>query len=205
MSRDFRFFAPLYDKGRHITFVNYRRGRRNWRLLSMLDGVNYPMRPDSVEAEYQIVERDELAYLRDRGFNISRLRVNHPGGAYGYRIDSESASFVHIPDNELKPPDPETSFDDIVDFCRGADVLSHDAMFVSSDLPAKGGWGHSTIEQVCHLAIEAKVNHLVLFHHDPHRSDDALDAIQEGARLLLEPHGIACTAAYEGLSFDLSG
>jgi hypothetical protein len=52
--------------------------------------------------------------------------------------------------------------------------------------------------------VAASVKHLVLFHHDPDRSDDDLDMIGRMARTELAPHGIASTVAYEGLELDLS-
>jgi ribonuclease BN (tRNA processing enzyme) len=199
----FPFFAPLYEEGRFIHLIDYEYGTRKWSLLSMLDGVYYPMRPTSIMAEYEVVSQHPITYLNEHGFGISRLAMNHPGGAFGFRVDQDGASFVHMPDNELRPPRPQTSFDAFVKFCKGADVLSHDAMYVEEDLPEKQGWGHSTVNQVCDLAIAAAVKHLVLFHHDPDRCDDEVDRIQVQAQARLEPHGIHCSAAYEGLTFEL--
>lgn len=58
------------------------------------------------------------------------------------------------------------------------DILIHDAQYTEADMPHKHGWGHSLISQVRQLAIDAKVGKLVLFHHDPDRSDSQLDEIQ---------------------------
>ena len=44
----FPFFAPLYQSNRTIHFIDYQRGNKFWNLLSMLDGVHYPMRPEAV-------------------------------------------------------------------------------------------------------------------------------------------------------------
>jgi len=46
---------------------------------------------------------------------------------------------------------------------------------------------------------------LILFHHDPERTDDGLDAIQEAERAWLhtQDRQMQCTAAYEGLVVDL--
>jgi ribonuclease BN (tRNA processing enzyme) len=110
-----------------------------------------------------------------------------------------------MPDNELRPPEQGvTSFETFRAFCDGADVLSHDAMFLASDKADRSGWGHSTVEQVLELAVAARVKHLVLFHHDPDRTDEELDRIQEQAGAYLAPHGIRCTVAYEGLSIELT-
>jgi ribonuclease BN (tRNA processing enzyme) len=134
---------------------------------------------------------------------VEALPVNHPGGAYGYRVTDAGRRFVFIPDNEIEAADPTTPYEEIVAFCRGADVLCHDAQYLDDDMPAKHGWGHSCLRNTCRLAIDAGVRHLVFFHHDPDRTDDQLDAMQASARRFLEPYGIACTAAYEGLGITL--
>ncbi|MEZ4698990.1 MAG: MBL fold metallo-hydrolase [Rhodothermales bacterium] len=201
----FPFFPPLYDTHHRIHLIEYRQGALQWSPLSMLDGVHFPMRPSAVIAEHALIEEAGPMFLRRHGMEVDTVRANHPGGAYGFRVTHAGRSFVHIPDNELNPPDSENPvpFAEFVRFCRGADVLSHDAMYTSDDMPAKWGWGHSQLDQVCRLAIEAGVRHLVLFHHDPERTDDAIDVLQDRARALLQPHGIECTAAYEGLTFNL--
>jgi hypothetical protein len=55
------------------------------------------------------------------------------------------------------------------------------------------------------LAAAAEVKHLILFHHDPERTDEELDVIQETARawLRMQPQRIQCTVAFEGLIIDL--
>ena len=80
-------------------------------------------------------------------------------------------------------------------------MLIHDAQYLMEDMPHKHGWGHSLVSQVCALAVAADVKHLVLYHHDPDRTDDELDTIQKTARTWLYTHSphMQCTAAYEGL------
>ena len=199
----FPFFTPLYQKNRRIHLIDFRQGNKAWSLLSMLDGKHYPMRPASLEAEYVRVSRGAMKYLQTQGFDISRLRLNHPGGAYGYRITHEGKTIVHIPDNELDPEAPSTSYDKFVSFCKDADILSHDAMYLVAELPEKRGWGHSTVSQVCALARAANVKHLVLFHHAPERDDAELDELQEFARHKLAGTDVHCVAAYEGLTYKL--
>jgi phosphoribosyl 1,2-cyclic phosphodiesterase len=200
----FPFFGPLYKPGRTTHVLDFEQYGRRWSLLEMLDHFHFPLRPEEMPGMLQRVEGEPLDFLRRRGFDLTRQAVNHPGGAYGYRLRDAGRSMVFIPDNELRAPDPaEVSFEAVVAFCQGADVLIHDAQYRADDMPLKWGWGHSTLADTCQLAVEAKVGHLVLFHHDPSRTDDALDAVQAEARALLAPHGIACTAAYEGLRLNL--
>ena len=93
-----------------------------------------------------------------------------------------------------------------VEFCQGVDVLIHDAQYLQSDMPHKHGWGHSLISQVRHLATDAEVGTLVMFHHDPDRSDSELDEIQiENEKYLKSnraPTRSLCAA--EGMEINLS-
>ena len=108
------------------------------------------------------------------------MPINHPGGGYGYRIEEDGVSCAYITDNELEPPGKvSTTYEQWVEFCRGVDVLIHDAMYLESDMPYKHGWGHSLVSQARQLAVDAEVGCLVLFHHDPDRLDDEIDIIQK--------------------------
>ena len=57
-------------------------------------------------------------------------------------------------------------------------MLIHDAQYTEADMPHKHGWWHSLMSQVRKLAIDAEVGSLVMFHHNPDRSDAQLDEIQ---------------------------
>ena len=199
----FPFFRPLYESGRRIHFIDYQRGNKFWTLLSLLDGLHYPMKPAAIRANYTRVRAGGLDYLRDHGFFLKRIRMNHPGGAWGFKVMDKDRTFVHMPDNELMPEKPRTSFDEIVDFCEDVDLLSHDAMYLESEMAQKRGWGHSAVRQACALARAANVGHLVLTHHEPDRDDDVVDALQDRSQKELASSGIACTAAYEGLEVRL--
>jgi ribonuclease BN (tRNA processing enzyme) len=197
----FPFFKPLYEEDRPIHIVDHVYDQTRWSLIERFDGFHFPLEPSAIPAALHRVRADAVDFLNDHGFALSRRPINHPGGAYGYRIELNGRTVVHIPDNEIDPPEEAVApFDELVDFCGGADVLVHDAQYLWDDVPEKAGWGHSILRDVCHLAREAEVGHLVLFHHDPDRSDDALDAMQEQAEQSLSEHGIDCTAAYEGLT-----
>ena len=65
--------------------------------------------------------------------------------------------------------------------------------------PPKIGWGHSTWQHAAKLAEAAKVKLLLLFHHDPTRTDLALDAIVKQVRRL-RPEA---AAAREGQTISL--
>jgi ribonuclease BN (tRNA processing enzyme) len=64
------------------------------------------------------------------------------------------------------------------------------------EYPAKVGWGHSTWQAGAELARAAGVPQLVMFHHDPNRTDDQLDAMECAARVALP----GTVAAREGMT-----
>ncbi len=197
----FPFFKPLYEEDRIIYLLDHVYEDTQWSLLERFDGFHFPLTANAIPATIHRIESDGVSFLNGQGFSLSRRPVNHPGGAYGYRIALNGRSVVHIPDNEIDPPAQTVApFADLVDFCADADVLIHDAQYRTNDVPEKSGWGHSILPDTCRLAREANVDHLVFFHHDPERSDEELDAMEKEARDRLSTYDIECTAAYEGLT-----
>ena len=156
------------------------------RTRALFDGIHFPVRAADVPGTIEFVESEPSPW-RIGSATIRRIALNHPGGAQGFRIDDEGgASLAYLTDNELSPPvtpgaAPGTSLDALAKFAEGASVVIHDAQYVETDLPAKRGWGHSTIDDVLRLGKKAATPHLVLFHHDPERDDDAIDGVVERA------------------------
>jgi ribonuclease BN (tRNA processing enzyme) len=89
----------------------------------------------------------------------------------------------------------------LVEWMRGAKVLVHDAMYTESEYDAHRGWGHSTCDQAVELAVEAGVERLVLYHHNPDRTDGELDAMLAHCRKLVEGRGVRLSVdvAAEGM------
>jgi len=203
----FPFFHPLYQKARKIIlFPNRTEKEVLCSLLDQMDGAHFPVSADSLPSQPNCVTESDVDFLRGRGVHAIKIATNHPGGGYGYRIECHGRSAVFLTDNELDPPYAKvTEFEDFVKFSRNADVLIHDAQYIEADMPLKHGWGHSLASQACRLAAEAEAKHLVLYHHDPDRVDDEIDAIQEDARNRLRERGCRtqCTAAYEGLTIEI--
>jgi hypothetical protein len=91
------------------------------------------------------------------------------------------------------------------EFIAKADLLIHDTQYTAAEYPKRIGWGHSTLEYVVDMAIAAGVRQLALFHHDPARDDDAVDAMVLAGRQRVRDAGASVTlfGAAEGLVLDL--
>ncbi|MTH98970.1 MBL fold metallo-hydrolase [Roseibium sp. RKSG952] len=118
---------------------------------------------------------------RDDGLVIRTMRLNHPGGACGYRFEFDGKVICIITDHEHGDPETDAA---LPDFVRNADIMIYDAMFTDEEYANYRGWGHSTWQKGVELAVAGGVKVPVLFHHDPRRSDDELDEIGMAAASL---------------------
>lgn len=202
------FFDPIYQKGREIVICQGTeentislRG-----LLEQMDGSNFPVHAGDLPSNISTIHEVE-GYLAKQDFKTVRQNLNHPGGGHAYRVEEDGVSFAFVTDNELNPPNtPTTSYDEWVEFCAGVDVLIHDAQYQEEDMPLKHGWGHSLISQVRELAVDAEVKNLVMFHHDPERTDSELDeiAIENANYFKSRNANIGSYIAAEGLCLELN-
>ncbi len=178
----FPFFNPLYQAGRKIRVFTSNNSQHSklCSLFDQIDGANFPVDAADLPSSSECIFDNVEATLSGDNIHIRQATINHPGGGSAYRIEDEGTSCAYITDNELEPPGKiTTSYDQWVEFCRGVDVLIHDAQYLESDMPHKHGWGHSLVTQVRQLAVDAEVGCLAMFHHDPDRTDTEIDFIQQ--------------------------
>jgi phosphoribosyl 1,2-cyclic phosphodiesterase len=204
----FPFFAPIYQDERAIRiFAGDRQAGELGSVLTHMDGASFPVRAADLPARLEGLQSTGIdAAFTHQGAKITTKPLNHPGSGCAFRIEENGVSVVYATDNELDPPyQPQTEYDAWVEFCRGADLLIHDAQYIGADLPRKLGWGHSLVSQARQLALDAQVKTLALFHHDPDRTDRELMEIEaQSARWLKDegfPGHLIC--AWEGLEMKL--
>jgi phosphoribosyl 1,2-cyclic phosphodiesterase len=134
--------------------------------------------------------------LRIGGFDLSALTLNHPGGAFAYRIRGTTGDVVYATDHEFGRPE----FDEaLAAFARGAAALVLDAHFTPEELPRHRGWGHSDWRQCAEFAAANDIGGLWLFHHKPGRSDEELVRIRADAQRIFR----ATETASEGEALQL--
>jgi ribonuclease BN (tRNA processing enzyme) len=81
-------------------------------------------------------------------------------------------------------------------------VLLHDCQYTDDEYTAKVGWGHSSVSQVATFADKAKVDRLVLFHHDPMHTDEQIDAMVRAVAASRGDGGEVIAAA-EGMTLEI--
>jgi phosphoribosyl 1,2-cyclic phosphodiesterase len=197
------FFAPIYRRDAHI--ILHALSKWSHERLSknvLFDGEHFPVLQRDIPSH---LERPPFSAetIRIGSARISRIALNHPGGADGFRIDdADGSSVCYLTDNELPGGTPPP---DLVKFAANAGLIIHDAQYLASDMPAKRGWGHSVLEDVLELGRAAEARVLALHHHDPERSDDALDKVAEISKEWCKAHApeMRTLVATEELSFEV--
>jgi phosphoribosyl 1,2-cyclic phosphodiesterase len=134
--------------------------------------------------------------MRIGGFDLSALRLNHPGGALAYRVRGMMGDLVYATDHEFGDP----AFDEaLADFARGASAIVLDSHFTPEEIGAHRGWGHSDWRTCAEFAARNDIGGLWLFHHKPGRTDEELVRIKHDAQRVFR----ATEAAGEGEALQL--
>lgn len=207
------FFGPIFQRGNRFTI---------WGSKSLGASIESVVRDQMSAAVFPVTfgELDATIDFRDiadgerhvgNGYEVTAMDVRHPGGALAYRFaEPRSASaLVYVSDNELGPAEryrtPTGWRDRFVGFVRGASVLVHDTTYTTEEYDYHRGWGHSTFRDATELALDAEVETLVMFHHEPRRTDDELDSQVAECRTLVQDRGssLRVMAAAEGLTLTI--
>jgi ribonuclease BN (tRNA processing enzyme) len=144
--------------------------------------------PDGVEKSFELAP----------GVKVTLKLTNHPVYCVAYRIEADGKSFIFTGDHEPwektedkdRPGDTRELFrimnHRLTEFCRGVDLIAIDTTYTQAEYESKGnpaltkrGWGHSFFEFNIGLAKQAGVKRMAFTHHDPTRTDDALDRLMK--------------------------
>jgi phosphoribosyl 1,2-cyclic phosphodiesterase len=200
------FFAPLWRRETELVVYPMASDAQERFQRTIFDDIHFPVSMEDIPATLRY-EKPDADVWSVGSARVRRIQLNHPGGSQGFRIEDETgASLAYLTDNELSTPHHRaTDTDQLARFAEGVDLLIHDAQYVAEDMPHKRGWGHSVVDEVLRLGVLAKPKRLVLYHHDPDRTDDELDVIGERASSWLSSNAQSTelVVAREGLAFDL--
>lgn len=176
----FPFFGPIYDPASKITIDGSPACMKGLSIPfdnNMGDGF-FPIKFENLKADIQFLHRITKEPLNVDGTIVDSIPLHHPQGAFGFRFQEDGKKFVFITDNELTGgKDAETRLQGLIDFCKNADILIHDAQYTPVEIKDRQGWGHSDYESAIKLAIKAHVKKIILFHHDPSRKDPEVEFI----------------------------
>lgn len=199
------FFMPAFTPGNTILFYGCNQGALAFKdvLHHQMRTPYFPVTVKNWKADITFTSIGEEV-LDINGVKVSSSYAEHPGMTLGYRIDYKGRRVVYFPDNEpfarfptdkvfskvCNEPllmDMETACLEeqkrkFFNFIEAADILIHDAQYTPDEYHLKTGWGHASYETAVKAALFGNARHLILFHHDPARTDDAVDSLVQHSR-----------------------
>lgn len=173
-------------------------------LARVVSPPHFPITPRQLRGEWAFHDLDDGDH-EIQGFRVSARDIPHPGGrTFGYRVSDGRGAVAYMSDHwpiatGLGPDGFGEYHDNAVELADGVDLLIHDAQYTAEEFEARARYGHSAIDYAVGLARLARAKRLMLFHHDPPRTDDQLDAIVEALR----GSDVSVAAAAEGMSVDI--
>ena len=172
------FFAPLHLRGSSVTLWAPVLGRPFTDIETMFRSPFFPVPYDRLPSP-PAIENVAGGDLTINGFEVSVQALNHPGGAFAYRIKGSSGDLVYATDHEFGDTEIDAALNR---FSSGAAALILDSHFAPDEMSNRTGWGHSDWGQCANFAAECDAERLWLFHHKPGRSDGDMKTIAEAAR-----------------------
>ncbi len=202
----FPFFMPIYGPGWkvNVRLPAYSAEEARERISRYLNGTFHPTRLRDVPCELCFEAVRPGREFDAGGFHVTPVRLTHPGGAIGYRIDVDGSSFAYLSDTSpfARPGEGAVAGEElsgperrVMTVLTGVDTVVYDTMYSYDEYLEKMTWGHSYPEYAIALCKAAGVRRLVLFHHLPDATDDELDARALHYR---EVEGIEVILAREG-------
>ncbi len=224
----FPMFTPIFVPGTKLRIrgpVSYEDDSLESIIGAQLSYRYWPVRQSELAAKIEYAQLKETELDLGGGLTVRTKYLNHPILCLGYRFEYQGKSIITAYDNEpfrnVFPTDPaDPNYDEdaaregelatreenekILRFFKGADVLIHDTQYTQKEYEAgKIGWGHSSYEHGINAAHKAGVKKLVMFHHDPNRTDDQLEELEKGyQRRLAGKTAMEVMMAREGLTVE---
>lgn len=192
------FFTPLYHARNRFLFYGYPFKAESVRaaLEGQMTDPYFPVDMSVMQAQRHFAGIQEEDRIQFDELTLTTKGMDHPQGCLGMRIECNGKVFTYASD--IEPGEPKSDRN-VRELAEGADVLVYDAQYLPREMKKFKGWGHSSWKEGIRIAKECKVKKLVLFHHDPDRTDKQMDELQRAAR----KHFDNVVAAKEGLTLKL--
>ena len=198
----FPMFTPIFLPSSFLRIygpVTYEDETLEQIISAQLSYKYWPVRVSELAARFEYAQIKETSLDLGDGLWVTTKYLNHPILCLGYRFEYKKKSIVTAYDNEpfrnLFPTDPnDPGYDEdaaregeaaakeenekILQFFKDTDILIHDCQYTAEEYEKKLGWGHTSYERAINSANKAGVKKLIMFHHDPIRTDEQLEKLE---------------------------
>ena len=225
----FPFFRPIYIPGTKLKVygpITFEDDSLEKIIGDLLRYRYFPVLHGELRANIKYFQLGESKMDLGDGITLKTKYLNHPLLCLGYRFefdgkvlctayDTEPFRNIFSGDEKTAGIDPivrvegeEAAHEEnekLLDFYRDADILIHDCQYTREEyMSSKIGWGHSYFEHAIDSALAANVKKVVLFHHDPLRTDKELISLDKYCQNLVNnQRDLEIVVAREGLEIEL--
>jgi ribonuclease BN (tRNA processing enzyme) len=223
----FPMFTPIFIPATRLRIrgpVSYENEDMKSIIGAQLSYRFWPITQNELSAKIEYDQIRETTLDLGGGLMVTTKYLNHPILCLGYRFEYQGKTIVtafdHEPFRNIFPTDPaDPGYDEdaaregelaakeenekILRFFQGADILISETQYTTPEYQAHLGWGHASFEFAIESARCTQVKKLILFHHDPNRTDQQLEELEAGYRLSLKGKtSMELLAAREGMTVE---
>ena len=198
------FFAAGNQPASEVTVVMPAQGDPEAVLERAFSPPHFPVTPTQLQGRWRVRSHEPGTYDIE-GFSVLAAEIPHKGGrTFGFRVTDGGGTLAYLSDHSpvaagAGPDGLGAYHDSALALAENVDLLIHDAQHTAAEFADRAFLGHSAVEYAVGLAEAAGARALALFHHDPARTDDEIDAlVMAHAGGTLEVLGAA-----EGLTIEL--
>ncbi len=151
----------------------------------------FPVREAEMKSRIEYVNLRPNETVQVGSARVTPCLLNHPVIDFGYRVECDGKSVFFTGDHESPYNIYEAGEEgfaeyqvfvdekqqSIVDAIRGVDVFIADSSYTDAEYASKKGWGHGSYGSSIAIARAAGAKLLFCTHHEPTRSDDALETV----------------------------
>ncbi|SIP99566.1 Phosphoribosyl 1,2-cyclic phosphodiesterase [Alkalispirochaeta americana] len=198
------FFLSAYDPSVTIHFYSPRDDLETIVRNQMRDPY-FPVTMAGAMTPHLIFHKLDARGIQLYGARLRWRELNHPGRAFGYRVDYRGKAFAYVTDVELTG-EYFLQNQDNKEFFSGIDAMILDAQYTLDEAIEKINWGHSSFSLAVDFAKAWQTKTLYLFHHEPRYSDRKLEQNLQAARQYaagLQGKDLTVFLAREGATVDV--
>jgi phosphoribosyl 1,2-cyclic phosphodiesterase len=152
-------------------------------LGGVMSPPHFPITPAELRGTWRFFGLEPDVARDIEGFSVLAHEIPHKGGrTFGFRVSDGTGQVAYLSDHcpTLLGPGPQglgELHEAAVSLASNCDLLIHDAQYLDEELDRRASFGHASCGYAVALAERARARRLLLFHHDPPRTDDDIDAM----------------------------
>lgn len=203
------FFKPIYFNTTEMTLYSPIPSKTMLQNLDILFDGSYSPFESLLTMQARIKLEQVNGPFEIDGLRIEYVKCDHgedlenvdDDDTYAYKFTSpEGEKVCLVTDHEARQTKRNK---ELVDFCKGADVLIHDAQYTPEEYLRHKGWGHSSAEMALDNAQKIGAGLTLLTHHDPSHDDQFIQRMHRELSAKKKVKGVAFEFAREEVLYEV--